>query len=80
MYCRELENWLINNMPYKNSGRFKVNRRVLYNAQKAAIEEVKQELLKRAESERQRNVIKEVCNNVARKHRFDDTNGSMKSV
>lgn len=33
---------------------------------------VKQELLKKAETERQRNVIKEVCRAVARKHKFDD--------
>lgn len=49
--------------------------RVLYNAQKMVIEEVKNELLKRTESERQRNVVKEVCNTVARKHRLDDMNG-----
>lgn len=42
------------------------------NAQKSVIEEVKQELLKKAETERQRNVIKEVCRAVARKHKFDD--------
>lgn len=47
--------------------------RILYNAQKAIIEEVKQELLKKADTERQRNAIKEVCNSVARKHKFDDT-------
>jgi len=52
-----------------------VSNRVLYNAQKMVIEEVKNELLKRTESERQRNVVKEVCNTVARKHRFDDMNG-----
>ena len=49
-----------------------MNDRVLYNAQKSVLEEVKQELLKKAETERQRNVIKEVCNSIARKHRFDD--------
>lgn len=49
-----------------------MNDRVLYNAQKAVLEEVKQELLKKAETERQRNVIKEVCNSIARKHKFDD--------
>ena len=49
-----------------------MNNRVLYNAQKQIIEEVKQELLKKTETERQRNVIKEVCNSVARKHQFDD--------
>lgn len=46
--------------------------RILYNAQKQIIEEIKQELLKKADTERQRNVIKEVCNSVARKHQFDD--------
>lgn len=50
-----------------------MNDRILYNAQKAIIEEVKQELLKKADTERQRNAIKEVCNSVARKHKFDDT-------
>lgn len=49
-----------------------MNDRVLYNAQKEVLEEVKQELLKRAETERQRNTIKEVCNSIARKHKFDD--------
>ena len=49
-----------------------MNDRILYNAQKEVLEEVKQELLKRTESERQRNIIKEVCNSVARKHKFDD--------
>lgn len=34
-------------------------------------EEIKTELLKRAETERQRNVIKEVINNVKRNHKFD---------
>lgn len=48
------------------------NNRILYNAQKNVIEEIKQELLKRADTERQRNIIKEVCNTVARKHRLDD--------
>lgn len=51
-----------------------MSNRVLYNAQKMVIEEVKNELLKRTESERQRNVVKEVCNTVARKHRFDGMN------
>lgn len=50
-----------------------MNERILYNAQKEILEEVKQELLKRAETERQKNVIKEVCNSIARKHKFDDT-------
>lgn len=49
-----------------------MNNRVLYNAQKAVLEEVKQELLKKAETERQRNIIKEVCNSIAKKHKFDD--------
>ena len=49
-----------------------MNNRILYNAQKAILEEVKQELLKKADTERQRNIIKEVCNSVARKHKFDD--------
>ena len=49
-----------------------MNERVLYNAQKAILEEVKQELLKKADTERQRNIIKETCNSVARKHKFDD--------
>lgn len=49
-----------------------MNDRILYNAQKQIIEEIKQELLKKAETERQRNVIKEVCNSVARKHQLDD--------
>lgn len=49
-----------------------MNERVLYNAQKAILEEVKQELLKKADTERQRNIIKEICNSVARKHKFDD--------
>lgn len=48
------------------------NERILYNAQKAIIEEVKQELLKEAGTEHQRNVIKEVCRVVAKKHKFDD--------
>lgn len=48
-----------------------MSNRVLYNAQKMVIEEVKNELLKRTESERQRNVVKEVCNTVTRRHRFD---------
>lgn len=46
--------------------------RVIYNAQKEVLEEVKQALLKKAETERQRNIIKEVCNSIARKHKFDD--------
>ena len=49
-----------------------MNDRVLYNAQKEVLEEVKQALLKKAETERQKNIIKEVCNSVARKHKFDD--------
>lgn len=49
-----------------------MNKQILYNAQQAVIEEVKQELLKKAETERQKNIIKEVCNQVKRKHRFDD--------
>lgn len=49
-----------------------MNDRVLYNAQKAVLEEVKQALLKKAETERQRNIIKEVCSSIARKHKFDD--------
>ena len=49
-----------------------MNDRVLYNAQKEVLEEVKQELLKKAETERQKNIIKEVCNSVARKYKFDD--------
>ena len=49
-----------------------MNDRILYNAQKEVLEEVKQELLKKTESERQRNIIKEVCNSIARKHKFDD--------
>lgn len=49
-----------------------MNDRILYNAQKTVIEEVKQELLKKAETERQRNVIKEVCNSIAKKHKFND--------
>ena len=49
-----------------------MNERILYNAQKAILEELKQELLKKADTERQRNIIKEVCNSVARKHKFDD--------
>ena len=49
-----------------------MNERVLYNAQKEVLEEVKQALLKKAETERQRNIIKEVCNSIARKHKFDD--------
>lgn len=49
-----------------------MNDRCLYNVQKSIIEEIKQELLKKAETERQKNVIKEICNSVARKHRFDD--------
>lgn len=39
---------------------------------KEIIEELKQELLKTAETERQRNIIKETCNSIARKHRLDD--------
>lgn len=46
--------------------------RKIYNAQKLILEEIKQELLKKAETERQRNVIKETCRSVARRHRFDD--------
>lgn len=46
--------------------------RIIYNAQKAIVEEIKQELLKKATTERQRNVIKDTCNDVARKHKFDD--------
>lgn len=38
-----------------------MNDRILYNAQKTIIEELKQELLKKAETEHQRNVIKETC-------------------
>lgn len=34
-------------------------------------EEIKTELLKRAETERQRNIIKEVINNIKRNHKFD---------
>lgn len=49
-----------------------INERIIYNAQKQMLEEVKQELLKKAETERQRNVIKETCRSVARRHRFDD--------
>lgn len=46
--------------------------RILYNAQKSIIEEVKQELLKKVKTEHQKNVIKEVCRSVAKKHKFDD--------
>lgn len=46
--------------------------RKIYNAQKLILEEIKQELLKNAETERQRNVIKETCRSVARRHSFDD--------
>lgn len=46
--------------------------RELYNAQKQILEEFKQELLKKAETDRQRNVIKETCRSVARRHKFDD--------
>ena len=49
-----------------------MNNRILYYVQKTIIEEIKQELLKKAEIERQRNIIKEVCNSVARKHKFDE--------
>lgn len=49
-----------------------MNERILYNAQKSIIEEVKQELLKRAETEHQRNVSKEVLRTIARKHKFDN--------
>ena len=49
-----------------------INERIIYNAQKQILEEVKQELLKNAETERQRNVIKETCRSVARRHKFDD--------
>ena len=56
-----------------------MNDRVLYNAQKEMLEEVKQELLKKAETERQRNIIKEVCNSIARKHKFDDMKNTQKS-
>lgn len=49
-----------------------MNDRILYNAQKAILEEVKQELLKKTDTERQRNIIKETCNSIARKHKFDD--------
>ena len=52
--------------------KFPMNDRILYNTQKAIIEELKQELLKKAETEHQRNVIKETCKNIARKHKFDD--------
>ena len=34
-------------------------------------EEIKTELLKKAETEHQKNIIKEVINDVKRKHRFD---------
>lgn len=34
-------------------------------------EEIKNEFLKKAETEHQRNVIKETINNIKRKHRFD---------
>ena len=34
-------------------------------------EEIKNELLKKAETEHQRNVIKETINGIKRKHRFD---------
>ena len=34
-------------------------------------EEIKNELLKKAETEHQRNVIKEIINGIKRKHRFD---------
>ena len=44
----------------------------LYKAQKEIIEELKQELLKKTTTERQRNIIKETCNAVARRHKFDD--------
>ena len=49
-----------------------MNGRILYNTQKAIIEEVKQEFLKLACSDRQKNVIKETCNKIARKHSMDD--------
>lgn len=34
-------------------------------------EEIKNELLRKAETEHQRNVIKETINNIKRRHRFD---------
>lgn len=45
---------------------------VLYNAQKRMIEEIKQTFLKKTEFGRQRNVIKETCNEITKKHYFDD--------
>ena len=49
-----------------------INERIIYNVQKQILEEVKQELLKKAETERQRNVIKETCRSVARRHKFEE--------
>lgn len=46
--------------------------RELYNAQKQILEEFKQELLKKAENDRQRNVVKETSRIIARRHKFDD--------
>lgn len=35
-------------------------------------EEIKNEFLKKAETEHQKNVIKETINNIKRRHRFDN--------
>ena len=44
---------------------------IVRQKQNEIAEEIKNELLKKADTEHQRNVIKETINSIKRKHRFD---------
>lgn len=43
----------------------------IYKMQKIVIEDLKNKFLKASETEKQRNQIKELCNDIAREHRLD---------
>ena len=44
---------------------------ILKKKQNEIAEEIKNELLKKADTERQKNIIKDTINSIKRKHRFD---------
>ena len=61
---REMEGKEMNEEKWKEE--YKIRQK-----QNEIAEEIKNELLKKAETEHQRNVIKETINGIKRKHRFD---------
>ena len=44
---------------------------IIKKKQNEIAEEIKNELLKKADTERQKNIIKDTINSIKRKHRFD---------